>query len=90
MSSEAGRAYAAFTREAAVAFLEGRPFPEWFDAGGDQFGGVRTAADAQIRRQTELLGLRLSEQPTTVAWLRYGDYGPRERQPDAATWPPQK
>jgi hypothetical protein len=34
IDSEAGRAYVALTREAAEAFLEGRPLPEWFDAGG--------------------------------------------------------
>ena len=37
--SEAGRAYVALTREAAEAFLEGRPFPEWFDAGAGPVRG---------------------------------------------------
>ena len=42
VDSEAGRAYVALTREAAEAFLEGRPFPEWSDAGG---GPVRERRD---------------------------------------------
>jgi hypothetical protein len=29
---ESARAFAALTRDAAAAFLEGRPFPEWPDA----------------------------------------------------------
>lgn len=39
IESDAGRAYVALTREAAEAFLEGRPFPEWYATRGGPVRG---------------------------------------------------
>jgi hypothetical protein len=39
IDSVAARAHVALTREAAEAFIEGRPFPQWFDAGAGPVRG---------------------------------------------------